>query len=72
MLIKPRITRRTGHVTPMGQKDMQTGLCCGHVKRYHLKDLCIDDKIITELRESGYNGVNRIHVALDRSSGGFS
>jgi hypothetical protein len=45
--------RRTGHMTPTGQKDMQTGLCCGHVKRYHLEDLCIDGKIITELRKSG-------------------
>jgi hypothetical protein len=72
MLIKSKMMRRTGHMTPMGQKDMQTGLCCGHVKRYHLEDLGIDGKIITELRESGCYGVNRIHVALDRSSGGLS
>ena len=37
-----------------------------------LEDLGIDGKIITEHRESGCYGVNRIHVGLDRSSGGFS
>jgi len=55
-------------MTPKGQKHMQTGLCCGHVKRYHLEDLGIDGKIITQLTESRRYGVNRIHVALDRSS----
>jgi len=59
-------------MTPMGQKDMQTGLSCGHVKRYHLEILGTDCKIITKLRESGSYGVNRIHVALNRSSGGLS
>jgi hypothetical protein len=52
MLIKSRIIRRMGHMTPMGQKEMQTGLWCGHVKRDHLEDLGLDGKIIAELRES--------------------
>jgi hypothetical protein len=64
--------RRKGHMTPMGKKVMQTGLRCGPVKRYHLEDLGIDGKIITEFRKSGCYGVTRIHVALDRSSGGLS